>query len=142
MFVTLIVGILNLNTGVLKLCNAGHNPPILISPDEKITFLKFNPQLFVGINDQYIYTDEEIILKKGSKLFLYTDGVTEAENTSKELYGEERLSEVLSANTSSDVRATVNTVVQSISNHVQDAETSDDLTILLIHYEPENPTIK
>lgn len=104
--------------------------------------MKFNPQLFVGINDQYIYTDEEIILKKGSKLFLYTDGVTEAENTSKELYGEERLSEVLSANTSSDVRATVNTVVQSISNHVQDAETSDDLTILLIHYEPENPTIK
>lgn len=70
------------------------------------------------------------------KLFLYTDGVTEAENINKELYGEEKLLEMLSDNASSDVRTTVNVVVDSIASHVKEAEASDDLTILLIQYEP------
>ena len=107
MFVTLIVGILDLETGILKLCNAGHNPPILIYPDGQVSYLEFK-----------------------------TDGVTEAENINKELYGEEKLLEMLSDNASSDVRTTVNVVVDSIASHVKEAEASDDLTILLIQYEP------
>ena len=67
---------------------------------------------------------------------VYTDGVTEAENINKELYGEEKLLEMLSDNASSDVRTTVNVVVDSIASHVKEAEASDDLTILLIQYEP------
>lgn len=136
MFVTLIVGILDLETGVLKLCNAGHNPPILIHPDGKVSFLEFKTQIFVGVIDDFTYTDEETTLEKGSKLFLYTDGVTEAENTNKELYGEEKLLETLSLHTTSDVRSTVNIVVDSIADHVKEAEASDDLTVLLIQYEP------
>lgn len=82
------------------------------------------------------YTDEEIILEKGSRLFLYTDGVTEAENTSKELYGEDRLLSTLAPLGSYDIRIVVDTVIRSIASHVQEAEASDDMTILLIHYEP------
>lgn len=142
MFVTLIVGILDLETGVMKLCNAGHNPPILIHPDKHVSFLEFPTQIFVGVIEDFTYTDAEITLEKGSKLFLYTDGITEAENTEKELYGDEKLLEVLAANASSNVRTTVDVIVSSIANHVKEAEASDDLTILLIQYEPEEKTVK
>lgn len=137
MFVTLIVGILDLETGALKLCNAGHNPPILIHPDKHVSFLKFPTQIFVGVIEDLAYMDVEITLEKGSKLFLYTDGITEAENTDKELYGDEKLLETLAANASSSVRSTVDVIISSIADHVKEAEASDDLTILLIQYEPE-----
>lgn len=138
MFVTLIVGILDLETGTLKVCNAGHNPPILIRPDGQVSFLEFKTQIFVGVIDDFNYVDEEITLEKGTKLFLYTDGVTEAENQAKELYDESKLLETLTAQAASNVRATVNAVVDSISNHVDGAEASDDLTILIIQYEPKS----
>ena len=137
MFVTLIVGILDLSTGKMKICNAGHNPPILIHPDKHVSFLEFPTQIFVGVIDSSTYTDTEITLEKGSKLFLYTDGVTEAENAEKELYGDEKLQKLLSDNAFSDVRTIVDVIVTSIADHVQEAEASDDLTILLIQYEPE-----
>ena len=136
MFVTLIVGILDLETGKLKLCNAGHNPPILIRPDGQVSFLEFKTQIFVGVIEEFAYTEDETTLEKGSKLFLYTDGVTEAENTEKELYRDEKLLKTLSDNNTSDVRTTVNGIVDSIAEHVKEAEASDDLTILLIQYEP------
>lgn len=142
MFVTLIVGILDLETGVMKLCNAGHNPPILIHPDKHVSFLEFPTQIFVGVIEDFTYADAEITLEKGSKLFLYTDGITEAENIEKELYGDDKLLEVLAANASSNVRTTVDVIVSSIADHVKEAEASDDLTILLIQYEPEEKTVK
>lgn len=138
MFVTLIVGILDLRTGCLKLCNAGHNPPILIRTGKKVSFLDLKTHLFVGVINDFTYTDDEIILEKGDKLFLYTDGVTEAENASKELYGDDRLLKVLSEDVPrSNARLTVDTVVGSVAGHVQEAEPSDDLTVLLICYKPE-----
>lgn len=142
MFVTLIVGILDLETGVLKICNAGHNPPILIHPGGEVSFLEFKTQLFVGVIEDNAYEDEEITLEKGTKLFLYTDGVTEAENTEKVLYGEDKLIGTLSAQAASNVRTTVDVIVESISDHVKDAEASDDLTILIIQYEPNHQTNK
>ena len=136
MFVTLIIGILDLKTGNLRFCNAGHNPPIIIGVDGKPVLLQAKIQLFVGVLEDMEYTDEVITLAKGDRLFLYTDGVTEAENASKELYGEERLLSTLAALGTYDVRIIVDTVVRSVANHVQQAEASDDITILLIHYEP------
>lgn len=136
MFVTLIIGILDLKTGNLRFCNAGHNPPIIIGVDGKPVLLQAKIQSFVGVLEDMEYTDEVITLAKGDRLFLYTDGVTEAENASKELYGEERLLSTLAALGTYDVRIIVDTVVRSVANHVQQAEASDDITILLIHYEP------
>ena len=133
MFVTLIVGILALQTGILKLSNAGHNPPFIIYPDGEVSLLEFKTYLFAGVMEDVVYSYEEITLKEVSKLFLYTDGVTEAEDIDKQLYGEEKLLEVLSQNTSSDVRSTVDAVVSSVAGHVKEAEASDDLIFLLIH---------
>ena len=98
--------------------------------------MEFKTQIFVGVVEDFKYSDEEVVLEKESKLFLYTDGVTEAENTDKELYGDEKLLETLSDYATSDVRTTVNAIVKSIATHVEEAEASDDLTILLIQYEP------
>lgn len=142
MFITLIIGILDLKTGQLVLCNAGHNLPALISPEGDVSLIKLHNNLFAGIMEDYQYNDEYILLEKGSKLFLYTDGITEAENTEKELYGEERMIEILSANAREDVRSIVNTVIDSVARHVQTASASDDLTVLIIHFNPEINKLK
>ena len=122
MFVTLIIGILDLKTGSLRFCNAGHNPPIIIGADGNTTLLKAKIQLFVGVLEDMEYTDEEITLEKNTRLFLYTDGITEAENASKELYGEDRLLSTLAPLGTFDVRIIVDTVVRSVASHVQQAE--------------------
>ena len=137
MFITLIVGILNLKTGQLTLCNSGHNQPALISPDGKVSLIDLQRNLFAGIMEDFEYADEEIRLEKGSKLFLYTDGITEAENAAKELYGEERMIDILSTNANKDIRSIVNTIINSVAQHVQTASASDDLTVLIIHFDSE-----
>lgn len=136
-FVTLIIGILDLRSGSLRLCNAGHNPPLLVKPDGSASFMNLEPHLFAGIMENYVYTDEIMDMERGSKLFLYTDGVTEAENASAELYGEDRLEEILNGCGTQSACDMVNTVVSAVGEHVQDADPSDDLTIFIIHYKPE-----
>ena len=84
------------------------------------------------------YTNEIFYLEKGTKIFFYTDGITEAENAKKELYGEANMIKTLSANSQQDIHAIVSSVICSVAHHVQLAEQSDDLTILVIHYEPNN----
>lgn len=135
MFVTLIVGILDLSTGVLKYCNAGHNPPVLVHPDGRVEFMKIKTNLFVGVMDKYEYAEEEITLERGTKIFLYTDGVTEAENEKHELYSDQQLLDTLAENASSDVREMIDVVLASVAAHVKGADPSDDLTMLVIHYE-------
>lgn len=136
MFVTLIIGILDLHTGNIKLCNAGHNAPVLVKEDGSASFVHLKSHLFVGIMENFPFTDEEITLEKGSKLFLYTDGVTEAENEHKELYSDERLLETLKTYNQQNVRQLVDTVANSVKAYAGQAEQSDDLTVLVIHYEP------
>lgn len=137
MFVTLIIGILDLPTGRLRFCNAGHNPPILINKEGHISSIKTKSQLFVGVIEELIYTDEEITLEANSRLFLYTDGITEAENAAKELFSEKRLLNILSPIGTLDIRIIVDTVIRSVAAHVKQADPSDDMTILLLHYHPE-----
>lgn len=137
MFITLIIGILDLKTGHLRFCNAGHNPPVMITPNGIPAFLKAKIQLFVGVLEEMEYTDEEITLEKDSRLFLYTDGITEAENADKALYGEERLLQTLAEAGTGEAHAIVDAVVQSVADHVREAEASDDMTILVLHYKPE-----
>lgn len=134
MFVTLIVGILNLDTGVLNICNAGHNPPALILADGSVEFMNIKTNLFVGVLEGFEYVEEEYVLERGTKLFLYTDGVTEAENEIKELYSEECLLKTLRETASLDVQAMTDAVMTSIVAHVKEASRSDDLAMLIIHY--------
>ena len=99
--------------------------------------MNLNSNLFVGMIENYTYTDEIFELEKGTKLFLYTDGVTEAENMEAELYGEEQLEKAVTTCASESLSIMVNTVIRSINDHVKEADPSDDLTIFIIHYKPE-----
>ena len=137
MFVTLIIGIWDLSSGVLRFCNAGHNPPALIYPDGTVAFMPVKNNLFVGVMKNYDYEEEEITLQPETKLFLYTDGVTEAENANHELFSDERLIEVLTAHSKLNVKEMVNVVMTSINEYSKDTIQSDDMTMLAIHYKPK-----
>lgn len=132
MFVTFFLGILDLNTGRLQYCNAGHNPPILMN--ETSSYLEVIPNLPLGLIQGFEYQEQEVILSKGTTLLLYTDGLTEAENEYKHLYGEPRLLNLVSHLNSPDTKLLIETIENDVQSHVLDAEQSDDLTMLAIKY--------
>jgi len=131
MFVTFFCGILDLLNGHLRYCNAGHNAPLLIS--DTVRPLPVVPNLPLGVLSGMAYKEQETDLKYGDYIFLYTDGVTEAENKDHRLFGEENMTEVLRKNRG---KATdnLNALKKTISGFVGDAVQSDDMTTVLIRY--------
>ena len=141
MFVTLFVGMLDLRNGRLHYCNAGHNAPLSIAAGAAPAFLPVIPNLPLGIEEKVEFTSQEVRMVPGDTLFLYTDGLTEAENAAKELFGEDRLVSVLASAVSSGARAQVECVSAAVHAFVDGADQSDDLTMLSIKYKgtPEGP---
>ena len=130
MFCTAFVGVLDLNTGMLKYCNAGHNPPVIMDADGNVSLLSVVSNLALGIWKDFDFEEQEIMIKKGSNIFLYTDGVNEAENVNKELFGEERMLECLAKCYSKSPNVIVEEMLDAIKNHTVNAEQNDDITIL------------
>ena len=91
MFVTLFVARLDLKTGHMDYCNAGHNPILIIPPDGEPYFLHCKANIAIGLIEGFAYEAEQIDLKQGTRLIAYTDGVTEAEKADQSQYGEDRL---------------------------------------------------
>ena len=135
MFVTLFCGILDLTNGRLRYCNAGHNPPIILT--NSIQPLPVRPNLPLGVMHGMCYEEQEVILHYDDALFLYTDGLTEAENPEHELFGEERMKAVL--HTRRDVQAQLEAMQQAVADFVGTAPKSDDLTMMFIHYMNKKP---
>ena len=141
MFVTAWMGYLELKTGLVHLVNAGHNPPVLIR-DGNAEYVRTRPNLVLAGFDGITYNEQTLQLQKGDSLFLYTDGVTEAMNTSNELYGEDRLRELLSfgdkypepSEKNGIVEPICSTVAEDIAKFTAGAEQSDDITMLCIRY--------
>lgn len=130
MFCTAFVGILDLKSGELNYCNAGHNPPVVLLPKGGATTLSVIPNLALGIWNGFAYQGETYQMQRGSMLFMYTDGVTEAEDVNKVLYGDQRLLELLEKQPSRSPRIITDHVLSDIALHAKDAEQSDDITIL------------
>lgn len=133
MFVTLFVGILDLKTGRLRYCNAGHNAPLFLSSG-KAEWLPVLPNLPLGLLEGFGYREQEIVLPGDATLFLYTDGVTESENTAKELFSEDRLIEFLEKQIHEAPTGLVNGMMSEIDKHAAGAEQSDDITMLCLRY--------
>ena len=130
-FVTSWFSILDLRTGKLEFVNAGHNPPLAYSNKEgKFEYLKTKPNLILAAMDYTKYKKHEIVLEAGDKLFLYTDGVTEATNEKEELYGEERLHNYLNNHLEDIPEITINGIKKDIDNFVGNAGQFDDITML------------
>ena len=130
MFVTFFCGVLHLKTGHLRYCNAGHNAPVLLNTTKSLLPVVSNVPL--GIVPGATFSEQETDLRYDDALFLYTDGITEAENSAQEMFGEKRMLGALSGLKGS--KAHLEEMQQAVSSFVGDAPQSDDITMLFIHY--------
>lgn len=128
-FVTLFLGRLNLNDGVLEYSNAGHNAPLLNG-----SYLPADNGCPLGLFDDSEYEVASLTLERGDTLLLYTDGVTEAMDSSGQEWGEEALATCVSQIGNSELSAYLNTILDEMAKHVSGAPQSDDTTMLVIRY--------
>ena len=135
-FVTLFLGVLDLPTGLLRYCDAGHDAPMMLA-DGQCSMIDVNPHLPVGVFDDVKYGIQETKLEPNITLFLYTDGLTEAKNIERKQFGIKRVEEVLAANSGLHPEQLLESVRMSVHEFVGDAEQSDDLTMLAIRYTPK-----
>ena len=126
MFVTMFIGLINLKTGHMEYCNAGHNPPLLDGE-----FMEMEPNAPIGLWPELDYEGEAISDMHGKTLFVYTDGINEAENIHKEQFGDERLQALLKQDLG-DARRTSEAIHKAVEDFVGEAEPSDDLTKMCI----------
>lgn len=139
MFVTAWLGILNTETGLLTYVNAGHNPPLVRLADGGFTFLKTRPGLVLAGMDGIRYRQNELQMHPGDRLFLYTDGITEATDPAKELYGSERLKTYLNAHTDASLKDVLSGLTADINAFANTEEQADDMTMLMLDYLAARP---
>ena len=126
MFVTMFIGLINLKTGHMEYCNAGHNPPLLDGE-----FMKMESNAPIGLWPELDYAGEEVVDMHGKTLFIYTDGINEAENEEREQFGDDRLKALLQKDLG-DARQTSEAIHKAVEDFVGGAEPSDDLTKMCI----------
>lgn len=132
MFVTFFLGVIDLKTGHLSFCNAGHNPPVIGGSPSHGDFLQMESNAPFGLWPGLQYVGEEIENIKGRALLLYTDGLNEAENQQQQQFGEERLLSILRDTRFESSQQVVETLAAEVERHRKGAEPNDDLTIMCI----------
>ena len=131
MFVTMFIGLADLKTGHLHFCNAGHNPPVLVS-DGKTEFIEMVPNAPIGLWPGLEYEGEEIETILNKPLFIYSDGLNEAENRQQEQFSDERLLELLETTPFENCRQTIEMMHTAVEAHRDGADPNDDLTMLCV----------
>lgn len=139
MFVTFFIGVLDLPTGIMRYCNAGHNPPFFKVGDS-VEPLPAKANLPLGVMDKMDYLLQQVDVKPETTIVLYTDGLTEAKNTKHQLYGVDRTLQVLKGCDNTTAERLVQSLTQNVNAFVDGAEPSDDLTLLAIRYTPHEET--
>ena len=132
MFVTMFVGMVNLQSGHLKFCNAGHNPPVIGGGEHHGEFLQMLPNFPIGVLPGLEFQGEEIDTIKGRALFLYTDGLNEAENREHEQFGDDQLLSILRNTHFESAQQVVETLYNEVQRHRDGADPNDDLTMMCL----------
>jgi len=135
MFVTVFVGVLDLTNGLLRYCNAGHDAPLLVGRD--VGVLSCQPNLPIGVVAGFEYTQQEVSIDSGTTIFLFTDGLNEAENYEHAQFGDLRirnLAKLLLNEQRHQPKRMIDAMANAVHTFVGDAEQSDDLTMLAIQY--------
>ncbi len=137
MFVTFFFGRLNLLTGKLDYCNAGHNAPILISKnnENKARFINADAGIALGVWEEFNFSSQSLQMQDGDSLLLYTDGVTEAMNVKNEELGNDETLACVAQHTGETPSSIVNALLERIHKHTVNAVQSDDITMLCIRYD-------
>lgn len=130
MFVTVWLGILEISTGKIIASNAGHNNPAIYRQNELYEISNNKHGIVIGAMKDIAYDNFEIKLDKGDKIFLYTDGVTEAENADGKMFTVENMIKVLNKNKDMSPKETLNQMKSSIDEFVGDTPQFDDITML------------
>lgn len=136
MFVTAWMGVLNLETGLLEYVNAGHNPPVLRRSDGTFEYVRTKPNFILAGMEGVRYRKQQLQLAPGDTLYLYTDGVTEAQDQEQQLFGEERLLESLNAGVTLSVEELCAKVKADVDAFVGEADQFDDITMLAVRLNP------
>ena len=134
MFCTAILGILDLKTGKLTYCNAGHNAPLIINTNGHVMPMRVDSNLPLGMFSGYPYGGQEIKLDRQMMLYMFTDGVNEAENNDKELFGDDRLIALLKQHASKMPDEIIDQTFAEVTHHANGAEQSDDITAMCLKY--------
>ena len=132
MFVTAFYAVYDSSSGSIVCANAGHNPPFILHPDGDLSEIARCEGLPLGVQEGKVYDQHFIKLSKGETLILYTDGITEAMNKNKELYGEQRFKESIISAKDKPLSEISTIILDGIENFTQGAENSDDITFLMI----------
>ena len=132
MFVTFFLGLIDLKTGHLSFCNAGHNPPVIGGGEHHGDFIEMIPNAPIGLFPGLDYEGEEIESIKGRPLFIYTDGLNEAENREKEQFGDDRLLDILHTINFDTAQHVIEILAAEVEKHRNGAEPNDDLTMMCL----------
>ena len=132
MFVTMFIGQLNLITGLFHFCNAGHNPPVIGGDEHQGSFLEMESNAPIGLWPEIDFIGEEIETIKDRPLFIYSDGLNEAENSKQEQFGDDHILDILRHTKFKDARHVVELMEAEVKRHRADAESSDDMTIMCL----------
>jgi len=133
LFVTAWMCVVDLATGHMKYVNAGHNPPLIYSKDKGLYYLKTRPGFVLAGIDTFRYHQAEFTLKENDRLLLYTDGVTEATNSSQQLYGENRLFDYVNNHLNDSAKSIVEGIWQDTIQFKGEMEQFDDITMLAFY---------
>ena len=132
MFVTVFYGIIDVNTGEVTYCNAGHNPPYILKHKGDISPLPMSTDPMAGAIDGITYHEGTLKLEKGDALVMFTDGVTEAMSTAYEEFGEQRLEDTLEDVAMHNCQQMVDAIKADVAAFAGEAEQSDDITVLAL----------
>ena len=132
MFVTIFVGLVDIQSGHLSFCNAGHNPPVIGGGEHHGDFLNMLPNFPIGVMPGLQFQGEEIDNIKGRPLFIYTDGLNEAENREYVQFGDDHLLDILRNTHFDTARQVVETLAAEVERHRDGADPNDDLTMMCL----------
>ena len=136
MFVTMFIGLADLKSGRLDFCNAGHNKPIVMEPTPEGTiyarFLHMLPNAPIGMWPTLQFQGEELEDIRGQRLFIYSDGLNEAEDRELQQFGNDRLIEILTSRPFENAKEVVETLREAVEEHRKGADPNDDLTMMCL----------
>ncbi len=132
MFVTVFYGILNVKTGEVSYCNAGHNPPYILKRDGQVEVLPTQQDPMMGAIDGIVYHEDSLQLNPGDALVMFTDGVTEAMNKENEEFGEKRLEDTIADVAMHNCQQINDAIKADVAAFADGAEQSDDITVLAL----------
>ena len=143
MFVTVWLGILQISTGIITAANAGHEYPVIMHENSSFGYIRDAHDPVIGSLEGMKYHDYEIRLQKGSKLFLYTDGLPEANNKDNSMFGSNRLLQAVNRKKEGSTKEIIENVDAEVAAFSEGAEQFDDLTMLCLEYRgPETASRK